>query len=773
MSEDAPKRILRVLVPLLVLIGGVVVAFSISSSVQRTKPGSSPTAGAAKTAAPGTDPAPANPGQDPAPATPGATPASTSNPGPAPAPAAPIAGLFVRPVPYSGYAMLGSLTPKDQGGTDELRLTFSPFGAGVEALELANHYTTIKKTEHEVVQRHYTPPPPADQRLGAVPFAAERIQINGTSVVTALDPRETSGATAFWRELGPGSFEAIVADGTGADVVRLRRTYEVRPGSYEFVIRQSVENLTGSALSVVWEQFGPVDLPLGTVRYGGDVRRVRFGYITDPKLNPGRVVEASKFLISHSDALGKQENGVWPAKVLWPNPQSVDRNLTLAWTAMTSRYFAVGVHQPVEPGPAGATPGAAPGPVDATFLSTQRVERFSMPATPDPTHPARGVEGYVVLRLVSPELSVPAGGKADVSVAAYAGPMSRVYLDQEPRAAAVGLPEVVIYTFGGPCAICTFQTVTWLLRSFLGVLHDYVFQDWALSIMLLVVCVRSLLHPVTRWSQLSLMRFGKQMQALGPKQKAIQEKYKDDPKKLREEIGRLMREENIQYTGALGCLPMFLQMPVWIALYATIYFTFELRHEPAFYGLFQSLTNNQWAFLGDLAEPDHFLSFGHSFYVPLLSSIMGPIEALNLLPLILGVVFYIQQKYMTPPTSATMTPEMEAQQKMMKVMTVVMFPLFMYNAPAGLSLYFMVNSSLAIVETRWIRAHGAKQEEARSARLAAGIGTSIPNRSNPASKAKGFFARIQERVEQQQKLMEKSRQQQARQQVKNTKSRKK
>ena len=100
------------------------------------------------------------------------------------------------------------------------------------------------------------------------------------------------------------------------------------------------------------------------------------------------------------------------------------------------------------------------------------------------------------------------------------------------------------------------------------------------------------------------------MQRIAPKQKKLQEKYKDEPKKMQAEMARLMREENVNFRGALGCLPMFLQSPIWIALYAMLYFLFDLRNEPAFFGLFQNLTNGSWGFLADLSTPDRFVDFG-------------------------------------------------------------------------------------------------------------------------------------------------------------------
>jgi len=77
-----------------------------------------------------------------------------------------------------------------------------------------------------------------------------------------------------------------------------------------------------------------------------------------------------------------------------------------------------------------------------------------------------------------------------------------------------------------------------------------------------------------------------------------------------------------------------------------------------------------------------------------------------MVPLILmGVIFFIQQKYMSPPPSPTMTQEQINQQKIMKVMMVVLFPLMLYSAPSGLTLYILTSSSIGILESRYIRRH--------------------------------------------------------------------
>ena len=752
--REGPNVFLRILVPVLLLLAGVGVFFAVmrTSSTPAITPQAPAVAPAGAVVAP-------TPGQPPVPGQPAAAAVAPL----APVIEAPAGTSYVaRTFPLAPYTPIGAIEPTSdkpgqRGPGYQMRLEFDRFGAGVSRLELANHFTTIKRDKHEVLQDLLNTP--TDRSVGLVAFAADEVVINGVRVGLGL-ARERDTQT-IWRETAPGAFEAQIVDQAGADVATITRAYQLAPGSYEFIIRQALINRTALPMSVVWKQFGPADQPLGTIRYGGDVRRVRFGYLLPTAQDPSRqfVQGGDRYLISHHEILGKGVEGkfwagtglpVFDPKQLWPTPKSATDGHSLVWAATTSRYFVVAMHQAAI-GEPGATGGR-----DKTLSLVETVGRLAIPTNPLDTtkyvSASRAPTGYAALTLASRPFTVAPGATQDLSIGAYAGPMSKRFIESEPSAFASGLESIVVYTFGGPCAFCTFQSIAILLRWFLGTLHDYVVFDWALAIMILVVCVRTLLHPITRWSQMSLAKFGKQMGAVGPKMKAVQEKYKDDPAKSREEMGRLMREENVNYAGALGCLPAFLQTPVWIALYAMIYFTFELRHQGAFFGLIQNLTAGRWTFLGDLAEPDNFLNFHqvfgtseHGIWVWGLSSLMGPIEGLNILPLVLGVVFYIQQKYMTPISAMPLTDEQKQQQAIMKVMTVVMFPLFMYNAPAALSLYFMTNSTLAIIESKWIRKRFDHLEKIRE---------SQPRSAKKAPKAGSWLEKIQNQVLETQRRME-------------------
>ncbi|MCW5766796.1 MAG: YidC/Oxa1 family insertase periplasmic-domain containing protein, partial [Phycisphaeraceae bacterium] len=697
-------------------------------------------------------PAPSGPVVAPAPDQPAAQPAAP--------PVAKPTLVVRRSDDTTPYAPIGALDPDTKVNPFTMQVNFSPSGAGIESLQLARHFQHIgANAAHEVLQRvesHEYVIRDADGNVARqftramVPMAMLGVTIDGTYV----DLSDASSGR-IWRQTAPGRFEVTILDDADRPVARISRAYELKPGRYAIDLRQSFENLSGRDLSVQWYQLGPGDLPATKITYGGDVRRLRLGVLEGPTSNPnGQVVTADKHLIPHQSVVGSPTDAAglnWTDYTVWPQADAAAAQRRLVWAGLTNRYFAVAVHAPMSGPGAAKRPDGLP---DKSFALVQTLDRVVLAAKGGFT-PAEQIAGAVIaLRLASAPMTVPAGATRDASMGLYAGPITHAAIDGDPELVAAGIDGLVIYTYGGPCAFCTFQPITHFLRWFLGFLHNFIVFDWALAVMVLVVCVRTVLHPVTRWSQTNLQRFGKQMAAIAPKQQKIREKFADDPKRMREEIAKLMREENINYAGALGCLPMFLQMPIWIALYAMISFTFELRHEGAFFGLIQSLTGGKWIFLGDLAEPDNFIPLGVEIHIPLLSSLMGAISAINIIPLLLGVVFYIQQKYMSPPSSATLTPEQESQQKIMKVMMVVLFPVFMYNAPSALSLYFVVNSTLGILESKWIR----QRLEEEDKRLAA-----LGPKAKPPPKP-GFWARLQQQVELRQKMLEEQRKQREREQ---------
>ncbi|MCK4871834.1 MAG: YidC/Oxa1 family insertase periplasmic-domain containing protein [Phycisphaerales bacterium] len=584
----------------------------------------------------------------------------------------------VRPVGMAQtFSPLGGLDPAP-GNTYLMEVHFTPLGAGIESLELRDFWTTLQKTEHYVLQSGLTV-----GKQGVVPLAATWLRIGDAPLVSLFSRQsaESGGAITadLWKETAPGTFEALVVDDQDQPVLRIERRYTLQPDSYEISLDQRFTNLSGRPLDVKLYQYGPADPVADTGVYGGDRRRIRFGYLFPPNRDPSqRNVVATEFLLDRSKLLRGERAG----EQLWPNETSTREQYAFSWTAMTNRYFAFAVHAPV-----GATGGTQAFP---------QIESVHPTVITD----ASG-DKAVALQLTCRQMRIEPGTWADLDIAAYAGPLDRKLLKQQPYG-EIGLSGLIVYRFG--CSMCTFQWLAKFLLSFLGVLHDYVLFDWALAIVALVAVVRVLLHPLTKRAQINMARFSKQMQSLKPKQDKIKEKYADDTKRQNAELQKLMREEGVNPANLLGCLPMFLQMPIWIALYAMLFYAIDLRHESAFFGVFQMF--NGWEFLGDLSHPDGFIPFSKTFSgIPLL----GDVSSLNILPLLMGVIFYLQQKYMTP-TAAAMSKEQETQQKIMKIMMVVMFPLFLYNAPSGLTLYILTSSTTSVFESRYIRAHIKEME---------------------------------------------------------------
>jgi len=596
---------------------------------------------------------------------------------------APPEGAFAGPLRarvFDPSATEPAPIPGDDQAGFVMRVRFTLAGAGVQAITLTEHSETWRGEEAYTLQERRAVVVQDAPDVAVASLAARALVINDAHTIDLFS--RVDGPR--WRETGPGAFEAFIVDAEDRPVLRLTRSYVLTPGSYEIRVDQRVENLTSQPIDAQWIQYGPVDLPASKSGYIRDMRRVHFAQLLPEARDPSRqFVEATGYRSRQSIVDAAAQTG--GSELLWESASDVP---PLVWAALTNRYFAFAVHSDID-----VEAAADAQPIEKAFAEVTRLYAVTLQTPGEPT---------LVMQMTSPTKTIEARRTLDLSLGAYAGPLARKSLRGEPLARALRLDHLIIYTLGGPCAWCTFQWLARILISFLGLLHDYVLFDWSLAIMALVVCVRALLHPITKRSQISLQRFSRQMQRLAPKQQKLREKYKDDPKRLQQEMAKLMREEGVNVGGALGCLPMFLQSPIWIALYAMLFFAFELRHEAAFFGLFQGITGGSWSFMADLSAPDRLVDFGRTlFSIPLL----GDFGSFNILPLLLGVVFFLQQKYLTPPPSASLTPEQETQQKIVKVMLVGFFPIILYNAPSGLALYFITNSVLGILESRYIRAH--------------------------------------------------------------------
>jgi YidC/Oxa1 family membrane protein insertase len=192
--------------------------------------------------------------------------------------------------------------------------------------------------------------------------------------------------------------------------------------------------------------------------------------------------------------------------------------------------------------------------------------------------------------------------------------------------------------------------------------------NYGIDIILLTVLVKLVTVPLTQKSYKSMQ----EMQKLQPQMKKLQEKYVDDREALNREVMELYRRHNVNPLG--GCLPMAIQMPIFIGLYNALLSAVELRHAP-----FVSWIN-------DLSAPDRLPPLTQAPF----ANIAGVDIRIPVLTLLMGVSMLVQQR---------MTPQMgdPMQQKMMMIMPLV-FTVMFINFPSGLALYWLVNNILTIAQ---------------------------------------------------------------------------
>jgi len=187
---------------------------------------------------------------------------------------------------------------------------------------------------------------------------------------------------------------------------------------------------------------------------------------------------------------------------------------------------------------------------------------------------------------------------------------------------------------------------------------------YGLTIVLITVIIKAIFWPLTQASTRSMKR----MQALQPQMKAIQEKYKDDPQKMNRKLMEFMKEHRVSPLG--GCLPILIQIPVFIGFYQMLQSAIELR-------------GARFLWVSDLSRPDT------------VATLAG--FPINPLPLIMGATQFWQAR-MTP-ASPGVDP---VQQKLMQYMPLI-FILILYNFPSGLALYWTVQNLLTILQMKLTR----------------------------------------------------------------------
>ncbi|MDG1582907.1 membrane protein insertase YidC [Pseudomonas sp. GOM6] len=260
-------------------------------------------------------------------------------------------------------------------------------------------------------------------------------------------------------------------------------------------------------------------------------------------------------------------------------------------------------------------------------------------------------QGNYIIGFTGPQLSVANGASLETGATLYAGPKIQNHLKELSPGLELTVDYGVLWFIAQP--------IFWLLEHIHSLLGN-----WGWSIIVLTIIIKLAFFPLSAASYKSMAR----MRAVSPKLQALKEQYGDDRQKMSQAMMELYKKEKINPLG--GCLPILVQMPVFLALYWVLLESVEMRQAP-------------WlGWITDLSIKDPFF----------------------LLPIIMGATMFIQQQ-LNP------TPPDPMQAKVMKLMPII-FTFFFLWFPAGLVLYWVVNNVLSIAQqwyiTRKIEAATAK-----------------------------------------------------------------
>lgn len=288
------------------------------------------------------------------------------------------------------------------------------------------------------------------------------------------------------------------------------------------------------------------------------------------------------------------------------------------------------------------------------FLQHYFVAALIPPQDSQPTFQAKVANGNYLLGYVLPQTVVQPGETGTVSASTYIGPKIMDYLEQ----AAPNLDLTVDFGW------------LWFIAKPLFLLLDF-FQDfvknWGVAIILLTILIKLLFFPLSAASYRSMAN----MRRVAPELQRLKDQYGDDRQKMSQAMMEMYRKEKINPLG--GCLPILVQMPVFIALYWVLAESVQLRHAPFM------------LWIQDLSVKDPYF----------------------ILPLLMGATMFIQM-------SLNPTPPDPVQARVMKMMPII-FTVFFLWFPAGLVLYWLVNNILSIGQQWYITRQieqGAKAKKA-------------------------------------------------------------
>jgi YidC/Oxa1 family membrane protein insertase len=270
----------------------------------------------------------------------------------------------------------------------------------------------------------------------------------------------------------------------------------------------------------------------------------------------------------------------------------------------------------------------------------------------------------------------------------YLGPKDKSTFDKNPLYRQLGFVQTIDF-MTCCCPASIINPLAFGILAIMKWMYGFWPHNYGIVIIILVLVMRLILHPLVKKSQVSMHRMSK----LAPRAEEIKKKYASNKAEMNKKLIELYREQGA--SPIMGMLPMLVQMPIWIALWSAIYTSIDLRGAPFL---------PFW--ITDLSAADAVWRFP-AITIPLVG---WTIHSLNLLPILMGVAFYLQQKLMPTQAAAATSPQMAQQQKMMMIMLPLMMPLVLYNAPSGVNLYIMASTFAGVIEQYVIKKHIDRNE---------------------------------------------------------------
>jgi YidC/Oxa1 family membrane protein insertase len=429
----------------------------------------------------------------------------------------------------------------------------------------------------------------------------------------------------FYRDfaISGGGTNGVLQAGASPGQFRLTKRYEFRPGEYMFELTVTLDSRSTA----------PV------FNFSGAAYTLGFGPQFGPRFEKLDQRYEYRNYYTYINGKRKQE------KVNDNGPTVIASRVS--WAAIAGKYFALI-----------AIPDA-----------TQYELAFS-------TKPEPGIPSASRLYMIRPALN--GSGATDV-YRFYLGPKSQNALAVYDTAEnSFKLRDMQLTSVANTSGILApLETLLkWLLMIFYKIIPNY-----GVAIILLTLLVKVLMFPLTKKGSESTLR----MQALSPRIKEIQEKYKDNPTKMNAEMAELYKKEG--YNPVSGCLPMILQIPIFFAMYNLFNNHFDLRG---------ALFIPGW--IPDLSLPESVWSFA-PFRIPILGW-----SDVRLLPfLYLGSQLLYGKVTQTPDQQGT------AQMKMMLYAMPAIFFFILYDVPSGLLLYWIMSNLLTLVQQLTINKYLAQK----------------------------------------------------------------